>query len=144
MPDRTPPLRAHLAEAVAASRASAPPEGHFTSWSAAPRIFFWTVGRRTGLPRQKEWGPFAAMGDTLYLLEELGGSADWARNAVASGSAEVALSASAERESVRVRVVDGTETAVARDALHRRFSYGNLRQDFVESGVIIAFDYVSR
>jgi hypothetical protein len=118
--------------------------GHFADWSGEPRIFFWTIGRHTGLARQKEWAPFAAAGDTLYLVDELGGTADWARNALASGTAEVALTVSAPREPVAVRLVDDeAEAAAARALLHRRFSYGNLRQDFIERSVVLAFDHVA-
>jgi hypothetical protein len=136
-----PPLRARLAEAVAASKAAEAPPGAFTAWSSAPQIFFWTTGRRTGLSRQKEWAPFAAWGSTLYLVDDSHGTADWVRNALRWGIAEVALTTSAPRLPVRVRTVDDAEEARrAREALHRRFSYGNLRQAFIDDSPIVAFD----
>ena len=137
------PLRRHLEEAVAAARASAAPEGHFTSWAGEPRILFWTRGRRTGQLRQKEWGPFAVWGSTLYLPDETGGTSDWARNALAAGVAEVARTASEPRHAVRARVVDEGEAARARDALHRRLAFGAIRHAFIDDALVIAFDHIA-
>ena len=88
----------------------------------------------------KEFGPFAARGDTLYLAEEIGTRADWVRNALASGTAEVSTTASGVRLSVRVRVVDEPEASAARRALHERISYGSYEQDFINVAMILAFE----
>lgn len=88
----------------------------------------------------KEFGPFAARGDTLYLAEEIGTRADWVRNALVSGTAEVATTASGARLEVRVRVVEEPEASDARRALHERISYGSYEQEFINAAMILAFD----
>lgn len=90
----------------------------------------------------KAFGPFAASGDTLYLAEEIGTRADWVRNALHAGSAEVALAAAGPRRPVRCRVVEEPEATVARRRLHEKLSYGSFEQDFIASALIVAFDAV--
>jgi len=88
----------------------------------------------------KEFGPFAGRGDTLYLAEEIGKRADWVRNALHNGRAEVAPTASGPRLAVTCRVVEEPEASLARRALHECISYGTFEQDFINSALILAFE----
>ncbi|MGE3961504.1 MAG: nitroreductase/quinone reductase family protein [Dehalococcoidia bacterium] len=64
-------------------------------WAAEPYCYLTTVGRRTGRPHEIEiW--FAAVGDTIYLMNDGGedaaaGESDWAKNLRANPSARVRI-----------------------------------------------------
>ncbi|HYD10012.1 MAG TPA: nitroreductase/quinone reductase family protein [Acidimicrobiales bacterium] len=97
-------------------------------------IHFTTTGRRSGLPREKWWLPFAPDGDVLYLLEEHGTDAQWVRNVLADPVITV------EDISATARVVtDDDEIAHARRVCAERFRrVGLVEQGLVERGLVVA------
>ena len=136
-------LREELARRVAASRREAaaklPRDGVFAALDDKPKITFVTRGRRSGLPREKWWLPFAPDGDVLYLLEENGTDAHWVRNLLADPTVLVEGTAAVARI-----VDDDAEVARARDLCRARFArLGLLVADLVERGLVVAFEPTS-
>jgi deazaflavin-dependent oxidoreductase (nitroreductase family) len=119
----------------------APLSGCFVGWT---QVFFVTIGRRTGRPHEKVFGPFAVSGDTLHLAEEIGERADWVRNALAHPRVEVRRTQSTPVVVTHARLVDSPdELARARRLLHRRLSHESFPLELVELATIVALDAVS-
>lgn len=135
-----PSLREQVAEGVKRSRREAaekqPRTGVFTPLGGLSKITFTTRGRRTGLPREKWWLPFAPDGNVLYLLEENGAGADWVRNLKADRNVVV------EGVACVGRIVENDpEEARARDLCASRFARrGLLVADLVAGGLVVAFE----
>lgn len=108
----------------------------FTGLEQLPKITITTRGRRSGLPREKWWLPFAPDGDVLYLLEENGMEANWVRNVIADPNVAV------EDVACVARIVDDElEVERARQLCSSRFSRcGLLAADLVERGLVVAFE----
>lgn len=149
----TSPLRRHLAERVDEARREQqraeaedrPRAGAFTPLNEETTIHFSTVGRKTGEKRDKWWIPYAADGDTLYLIEEVGTKAQWVKNFLAYPGVEVWGKAGKLILAKARLVVDEAEEARARRLVAGRFvGVGEVGiahdWDLVNNGTVVAFD----
>ena len=137
-----PPLRKLLAERVAAHREAGadvePRPGVFDDLRDVPTIRFATVGRRTGLRREKWWIPFVVDGDSIYLIEELPDEAAWVKNIAADPRVEVGARGTPWRSAWARREVSDDEAQRARTFMKPKFGGGEWA--FIEQGAVIAFD----
>ncbi|HEX7166651.1 MAG TPA: nitroreductase/quinone reductase family protein [Acidimicrobiales bacterium] len=125
----TTPLRQLLARAVDdrrkddAARLARVPAGVFSSFDRCAFVFLETRGRRTGLWRRKFWGVHAAWGDTLYLIEDAGASADWVRNVVAHPVVRIRACDETQLSEYRARLLsDPVEIELARELVYKRLN----------------------
>jgi deazaflavin-dependent oxidoreductase (nitroreductase family) len=142
----TPPLRRLLADQVAerrreregAEEADRPTPGAFTTLNEETTIHFCTIGRKTGEKRDKWWIPYAADGDTLYLIEENGTRAQWVKNLLAYPGVEVwGRDGKVIKAKARL-VIDKDEDVRARQLVNARFDAGDW--DLINHGTVVAFD----
>lgn len=139
------PLRRMLAEGVAArraeetARAAATPAGAFDALRGVDFIHFSTVGRRTGRPHRKFWGPYAIWGDVLYSVEEVGTDADWVKNILANPAVEVW--GAREPDGV-IHATGRIVTSPAEAELGRRLVVERIPGEVwaLDHGLVIAFD----
>lgn len=81
-----------------------------------------TTGRVTGRPHTIEiW--FAALGDTIYVLSGGGDRADWVRNLLANGLAEIRIDGETRSGKGR-RVTQPDEDAMARRLVFDKYQPG--------------------
>ena len=119
---------------------SCPSSADLAAWRAARQLRVATVGRRTGLQREKWWLVFAIHDDTIYLLEEAGGRADWVRNIVANPNVQVWVDGHDPVRGVARIVTDQAEITTARQTVAAT-PVGSTLQDLVEWGLPIAIEF---
>ena len=118
----------------------APSQADLAQWSQARQLHVSTLGRRTGIWRDKWWLVFAvATARTIYLLEEAGADADWVRNIQHDPTVRVWVDGVAPVAATARVVTDPQEELIARRAVAKT-AMGSTLRDLVEWGLPIAID----